>query len=303
MFNSTNDIIGSIGKFSSIIQSSTIKIGLYTEELIYNQLIDNGYTDLTPPLNNDNKSINISDMLKQIDTNKKYIGKKIRFNGENKNIELDLLIYENHTFYLYELKSSSRFDTKKSYSEVTQLFKALITLKKNTENFEKFNNVKFETQICSLYEENVKNIYTGFKGNILDSATFFNDKKNLSKINLYLKKNSLKLGNEKRNLSVLTNNLLQKIDFNDNKIKCDLNFLMKFMISATTGNDFFNRHNINNELFFSLIKKQFIDFINEKLETEELSVSEKQCFKICLENFLITDYIQSVSNDCFNTIN
>lgn len=186
---SSFDTFGSIGELASILQSSTVKLGTISENIVYKQLLQNGYKNINdfgkkdPELDAKGKIIKkkgkkptiVNDFLVNFDPTEKYVGQKIAFNYEGKQIQADILIYSNYVFYIYEIKSSTNFDTKKSPAEVESLFSNTISLqrllfKQNSDHLKKCLVKGF---ICCLDAEDKQEIFTGFKNYITNNENMW----------------------------------------------------------------------------------------------------------------------------------
>ena len=174
---SSLNLLGTLGDLTSSLQSTIIKLGTISETLVYEELLANGYGNInsfaqkrekTKGGKKGKKPLLVNDFLKNFDPTLKYVGQKIAFEYEGKNIQADLLIYIDNTFYIFEIKSSNQFDTKKSVAEQESLFSNTLSLQKlllKSSNSH-LNNCLVKGYICCLNAENNKEIFTGFKNNI-----------------------------------------------------------------------------------------------------------------------------------------
>lgn len=181
---SSFDKLGSIGSLGSLLQSTIVKLGTVSEKLIKKNFLSNGFEDINTicqlvvdEKNKKQKYYFGNSFLKNFDPNKKYIGQKIVFNYEGKNIQTDLLIYVNKTFYVTELKSSSNFDTKKAPAEQASLYENTLVLNKIIyKSFGgEFDDFKVKGVICCLDADSKLEIYKGFKNYIADNTKIWED--------------------------------------------------------------------------------------------------------------------------------
>lgn len=170
---SSFDTFCSIGSFASIIQSATVKLGTISENIVYELLLNNGYININNFAKKEKsikggkkgrKPLVVNDFLENFDATLKYVGKKIAFEYEGRIIQADILIYMDNVFYVFEIKSSTNFDTKKSPAEQASLFENTIALQrllfKQTNQYLK--NCLVKGYICCLDAENKQEIFTGF---------------------------------------------------------------------------------------------------------------------------------------------
>lgn len=182
---SSFDKLGTLGVLGSVLQSTVVKLGNVSEKLVREHFLRNGFDDLNTmcsvvfdkSVKKPKKYHFGNDFLKSFDPNKKYIGQKILFSYEGRNIQTDLVIYKDKTFYVIEVKSSSQFDTKKAPAEQVSLFENTLVLNKlvyksfgNT-----FDDYKIKGAICCLDAENKAEIYTGFKQYVSDNTKIWED--------------------------------------------------------------------------------------------------------------------------------
>lgn len=109
---SSFDTFGSIGKLASILQSATVKLGTISENIVYQQLLNNGYLSINDFLNNKSISLENSvnkksknelvanEFLNNFNSSDKYVGQKISFEYEGKKIQADILIYLDSILYI-----------------------------------------------------------------------------------------------------------------------------------------------------------------------------------------------------------
>lgn len=182
---SSFDMLGSIGNLGAIIQSTVIKLGTVSEKLVKAQFLANGFEDINSvcPVIADANKKNVkkyyfgNEFLNSFDPDKKYIGQKVVFTYEGRNIQTDLIIYKDKTFYVIEVKSSSQFDTKKAQAEQSSLFENTLVLNKLIyKSFNnKFEDYKIKGAVCCISADDKLEIFTGFKQYICDNTKIWQD--------------------------------------------------------------------------------------------------------------------------------
>jgi len=185
---SSYDLLGSLGVLGGILQSTIVKLGTQSEKSTKEVFINNGFEDMnllcsikkeeTKSKSKKTKQYLFgNDFMDQFDPEKKYIGQKIVFTYEGRNIQTDLIIYMDKIFYIIELKSSSQFDTKKAKAEADSLFENTLVLNKliykSYKN--KFENFKIKGAICCLDAFDNLEIFKGFKNFIVDNSDIWGD--------------------------------------------------------------------------------------------------------------------------------
>ena len=300
---SSFDAFGSIGILASILQSSTVKLGTITENLVYRQLLNNGYkniNDFGQPREIkeiiDKKDIKqlgplvVNDFLKNFDPKEKYVGQKIAFDYEGKRIQADILIYTDEIFYVFEIKSSTSFDTKKSQAEVTSLFENTIALQRllTHDKNQDLQNCIVKGYVCCLEAQDKQEILKGFKGYVLDNDNMWNDENfdnvmrgQLSVIN---RKDLIKNSDMSMILKAFVESPINRHTlFTENIIK-------KYGIYVCTGNELYNTFDLDFSQLQNLREEEAKNILIETIDEKKGKIDEdtinliKKVHKLFLQN-------------------
>jgi hypothetical protein len=220
-----------------------------------------------------------NEFLNSFDPEKKYIGQKVVFTYEGRNIQTDLIIYKDKTFYVIEVKSSSQFDTKKAQAEQSSLFENTLVLNKLIyKSFNnKFEDYKVKGSICCIAADDKLEIFTGFKQYICDNTKMWQD----------------------NDFNYVVRGMLTKIQRQDLFDEAHIDVILKaFVKSPIERHDFFIEPIVKKYVNFVFTGQELFDLF--ELDYQFLCDERTRCAKDVLMETLAEKINGDVSPELFN---